>query len=103
AFVFAIEAVDLNPLYIQSNLLLVDIQVKRGYYSAALKTLLRLKKQYPANLEISTRLIEAYVSSFRFNDAINTINEFAQVEDAVNTPAYASMLGRRSEEHTSEL
>lgn len=94
AFVYAIEASDMNPLYIDSNLLLVDIQNKRGFFSAALATLLRLKKEYPTSIEISVRLVETYIASYRFNDAITTINEFAQIEDAVNTPTYASMLGR---------
>tara|TARA_R110000868_G_scaffold320917_4_gene581986 strand:+ start:5292 stop:8534 length:3243 start_codon:yes stop_codon:yes gene_type:complete len=94
AFVYAIEASDLNPLYIESNLLLVEIQIKRGYYSAALNTLLRLKKSFPTNKQINTRLIETYIASFRFNDAITAINEYAQVEGAVNTPEYASMLGK---------
>ena len=94
AFVYAIEAADMNPLYIQSNLLLVEIQIKRGYYSAALTTLQRLKKEYPTQQQINARLVEAYISAFRFNDAITTINEYAQVEEAVNTPIYASMLGR---------
>ncbi len=94
AFVYAIEASDLNPLYIDSNLLLVEIQIKRGYYSAALSTLLRLKKTYPTNKEINTRLIDTYITSFRFSDAISAINEFAQVEGSINTPEYASMLGK---------
>src|SRR5690606_31423438 len=85
---------DMNPLYIPSNLLLSEIQTKRGYYSAALSTLQRLKKRYPTDLEINSRLVETYISSFRFNDAITAINEFAQSEVAVNSPAYASMLGR---------
>lgn len=94
AFVYAIEASDMNPLFIDSNLLLVEIQNKRGFYSAALATLLRLKKKFPTSIEINSRLVETYISSFRFNDAITTINEFAQIKDAVNTPSYASMLGR---------
>ncbi len=94
AFVFAIEASDMNPLDIAPNLLLVDIQVKRGYYSAALNTLQRLKKRYPIDVAINSRLVETYLATFKLNDAISTINEFAQSEAAVNTPAYASMLGR---------
>lgn len=94
AFVYAIEASDMNPLYIESNLLLVEIQIKRGYFSAALSTLLRLKKKFPTNQEINTTLVDTYITSFRFNDAITAINEFAQVEGSVSTPAYASMLGK---------
>ncbi|PIP91222.1 MAG: hypothetical protein COW01_06095 [Bdellovibrionales bacterium CG12_big_fil_rev_8_21_14_0_65_38_15] len=94
AFVYAIEASDLNPLYIESNLLLVDIQIKRGFFSAALSTLQRLKKEYPSDKNVNNKLIETYILAYRFNDAITSINEFAQVDGAVNTPEYASMLGR---------
>ncbi len=94
AFVYAIEASDMNPLYIESNLLLVEIQNKRGFFSAALSTLQRLKKEYPSDKNVNNQLIETYIQAFRFNDAITAINEFAQVDDAVNTPEYASMLGR---------
>lgn len=94
AFVYAIEASDMNPLYIESNLLLVEIQIKRGFFSAALSTLQRLKKEYPSDKSVNNQLIETYIQAYRFNDAITAINEFAQVDGAVNTPEYASMLGK---------
>ena len=94
AFVYAIEASDLNPFFIQSNLLLVDIQINRGFFSEALRTLQRLKKEYPSDKDINTKLIETYIEAYRFNDAITAINEFAQIDGAVNSPEYASMLGR---------
>ncbi len=69
AFISAIKASDMDRSYIPAQLLLGRIQVKRGYYKDAIKTFLRMKKEYPINKKINVQLVEAYIKAFKLNEA----------------------------------
>ncbi|PIK14369.1 tetratricopeptide repeat protein [Halobacteriovorax sp. JY17] len=69
AFINAIKASDLDSSYIPSQLLLGNIQVKRGYYEDAIGTFNRMKKEYPLNKKINVYLVEAYIKAFKLNKA----------------------------------
>lgn len=66
AFTHAINAVDTLESYIPSQLLLADIQLKRGYFEDALRTLLELKKNYPLNANVSFKYLEGLIKARKF-------------------------------------
>lgn len=74
AFRYAIEAVDLNETYIPSQLLLADIQTKRGYYSAALDTTRFLAKEFPSNPDVAFALITALIQVEKMDEANQQIS-----------------------------
>lgn len=88
----AIEAADLLPNYIPSQLLLVDIQSKRGYFELALVNLERLKQIYPVNDTINFYLIRTYIRAYRIEDAEREIAILSQTNFS-STPEYATVLG----------
>ena len=98
AFRYAIEAVDMSDKYIPSLLLLADIQMDRGYFNSAIKTLLKLKQSYANNVVIVTKLIEAYIETYRLNDALLEINSISSEEEVVESPEYAFVLGKYFEQ-----
>jgi tetratricopeptide (TPR) repeat protein len=93
AFSTAIEAADMDENYIPAQLLLADIQIKRGYFASAIKTLLELKKDWPIHNRINFILINAYISSFKLSEAKRQISILSQSK-FVNSAEYASLLGR---------
>ncbi len=78
AFINAIKASDLDSSYIPAQLLLGNIQVKRGYYEDAIKTFNRMKKEYPLNKKINVYLVEAYIKAYKLNKAEIELRTIAQ-------------------------
>lgn len=78
AFTYAIKASDMDESYIPSHLLLGEIQVRRGYYEDAIKTFLRMKKEYPLNKRINVALVEAYIKAYKLSDAELELRTIAQ-------------------------
>ena len=78
AFINAIKASDLDSSYIPSQLLLGNIQVRRGYYEDAISTFNRMKKEYPLNKRINIYLVEAYIKAFKLNKAEIELRTIAQ-------------------------
>ncbi|CBW24980.1 tetratricopeptide repeat family protein [Halobacteriovorax marinus SJ] len=78
AFINAIKASDLDSSYIPAQLLLGNIQVKRGYYEDAIKTFNRMKKEYPLNKKINIYLVEAYIKAFKLSKAEVELRTLAQ-------------------------
>lgn len=78
AFINAIKASDMDRSYIPAQLLLGKIQVKRGYYKDAIKTFNRMKKEYPLNKRINIQLVDAYIKSFKLNEAELELRTIAQ-------------------------
>ncbi len=93
AFSLAIEAADLGGNYIPAQLLLAEIQVKRGYYESAIGTLLELKKDYPIHTKINYALVNAYIDSFKLTDARRLVSILSQSKFA-ETAEYASLMAR---------
>lgn len=93
AFQYAIEASDLNPTYIPSQLLLSKIQVERGFYNDALETLLKLKRDVPENISVNEALIMGYINSYKLDAAKKEITSIAET-DLGKTSQYYSILAR---------
>jgi tetratricopeptide (TPR) repeat protein len=93
AFKFSIGAADLLPSYIPAQLLLADIQTKRGFFESAIKTLIKLKKENPVNPNVNFRLIMSYVLALKLEDAHNLIQMISQTK-LRDSAGYASTLGK---------
>jgi tetratricopeptide (TPR) repeat protein len=93
AFILAIEAVDLAPLNIRSQLWLAELQSLRGYYVSALETLENLRKNYLDNSKVNSILVKTYIESYRLDKAKEVIAQLSTTKFE-STPDYASMLGR---------
>ena len=94
AFTHAINAVDMNRSYIPSHILLSDIQIERGYFKSAIETLKKLQESHPKELSISLKLIDAYIESYRYNDAFVGFNALAQNTIASESGEYAALLAK---------
>lgn len=93
AFTYAIEAVDTLESYIPSQLLLADIQIRRGYFEDALKTLYNLKKNYPLNANVSFKLLNGLIHARKFVAAQEQIVLIGQTT-LKDKPEYSSYLGQ---------
>ena len=93
AFEYAIEASDLNPTFIPSQLLLSKIQVERGFYNDALETLKKLKRDVPENITVNEALVMAYINSYKLDAAKQEITLLSETEMG-KTPQYYSILAK---------
>lgn len=89
----AAKATDVMEGHIPSELFLAKVQLKLGLASPALKTLRDLNKKYPDNRSINLALIDAYIETYKFNDAKNLIAAIAQT-DIRESYEFASANGR---------
>jgi tetratricopeptide (TPR) repeat protein len=76
----AAKATDIMEGHIPSELFLAKVQLKLGLASPALKTLEGLIKKYPDDRSINLALIDAYIDTYKFNDAKNRIAIIAGTE-----------------------
>lgn len=93
AVAITIEAVELLPERIDSRLFLIELQIKRGYFSLAFKNLKLLTKKYPLNLKINKVFVNAYIEASKIHDAKKILNYLSRTK-FVNTPDYAFLLGK---------
>ena len=95
AFLHAIHAVDINEKYIPARILLADIQTQRGFFGSAEKTLKLLKKDYPKISLSYFKLIDVYIESHRFYDALQEINRVSVLkENITKSDRYAFTLAK---------
>ena len=76
----AAKATDAFPGHIPSELFLAKIQLKLGLAKQGLKTLEDLIKKYPDDKSINLALIDAYIETYKFNDAKNRIGIISATE-----------------------
>lgn len=69
----AAKATDAFPGHIPSELFLAKVQLRLGLAEQGLKTLEALAGKYPDDKQINLALIEAYIATYKFNDARNRI------------------------------
>ena len=69
----AAKATDALPGHIPSELYLAKTQLKLGLAKQALQTIEDLLKKYPDDKSINLALIDAYIETYKFNDAKNRI------------------------------
>lgn len=69
----AAKATDAFPNHIPSELFLAKVQLRIGLAQQALKTLEALADRYPDDKNINLALVEAYIDTYKFNDARNRL------------------------------
>lgn len=89
----ALEATDVAPKYFPAKILFSQLQIKQGYFKEAIQTLQTLAQEFPNEREITLALINAYVESFKFKDALRYLDGLAATEMRTS-PAYYSAMGR---------
>ena len=94
AFSYVLEAVEYNKNYIPAQLLLVDIQKRRGHYDDAIRSLNELKKTYRKNKYIHVKLVETYLQVKKFKDAYQNIIEMNRMPELRKTSEFASLQGK---------
>ena len=94
AFAYAFEAVEYNENHIPAQLLLIDIQIKRGYYDDAIKNLKELNRIHKKSKEIYVRLVDAYLKVKKFKNAYQKIVEMNRIQKFGQTAEFASLQGK---------
>ena len=92
AITFAINASDLNPLNIESNLSLVGYQLEKGYYEIAIKRLQNLLQKDALNSKVIYVLIKAFIESYQLSKAHEEIGKISNTKLSLEAE-YASLLG----------
>lgn len=88
----AAKATDAMEGHIPSELYLAKVQLKLGLAKQALKTLEELAKKYPEDKSINLALIDAYIDTYKFNDAKTRIGIISG--EMKGTYEFASANGR---------
>ena len=89
----AAKATDVMPGHIPSELFLAKVQLRLGLAKQALKTLEELVKKYPEDKYINLALVDAYIETYKFNDAKNRIGVMSGT-DLKHSYEFASANGR---------
>lgn len=89
----AAKATDVMTGHIPSELFLAKVQLRLGLAKQALKTLEELVKKYPEDKNINLALIDAYIDTYKFNDAKNRIGVISGT-DLKGSYEFASANGR---------
>lgn len=89
----AAKSVDASPGYIPAELFLAKVQLKLGLAKQGLKTLEDLSKKYPDDRSTNLALIDAYIETYKFNDARNRIGVMSGT-DLKGSFEFASANGR---------
>ena len=90
---YAARASDAFPGYIPAELFLAKVQLRLGLAKQALKTLEDLIKKYPEDRNINLAMIDAYIETYKFNDAKTRIGVLSG-SDFKNSYEFASANGR---------
>lgn len=93
ALVSIARAVDASPGYVPAALFLSKVQLKLGHTRQGLKTLEDLAQRNPSNKAVNVALIEAYIDTYKFNDARSRLAIISGSE-LRQTWEYASLNGR---------
>lgn len=86
----AAKATDAFPGHIASELFLSKVQLRLGLAQQGLKTLEDLVAKYPEDKTINLALVEAYIDTYKFNDAKNRLQILSSTEYR-DTWEYASI------------
>jgi tetratricopeptide (TPR) repeat protein len=93
AMSYAARATDAHAGHIPSELFLAKVQLKLGLAKQGLKTLESLLQKYPEDKSINLALIDAYIETYKFNDAKTRIGVLSG-SDFKNSFEFASINGR---------
>lgn len=93
AMSYAAKATDAYPGHIPSELFLAKVQLKLGQANQSIKTLSDLVAKYPEDKDINLALVEAYIETYKFNEAKNRI-QIISSSDYRDSAEFASMNAR---------
>ncbi len=80
ALSYVAKATDAFEGHIPSELFLAKVQLKLGQAELAIKTIEALLKKHPENKDVNFAMIEAYIDTYKFNDAKNRIAIVSSME-----------------------
>lgn len=89
----AAKATDAYPGHIPSELFLAKVQLKLGQANQSIKTLTDLVARYPDDKDINLALVEAYIDTYKFNEAKNRI-QIISSSDYRDSAEFASVNAR---------
>lgn len=93
AMSYAAKATDAYPGHIPSELFLAKVQLKLGQANQSIKTLNDLVVKYPDDKDINLALVEAYIDTYKFNEAKNRIQIISSA-DYRDSAEFASINAR---------
>ncbi len=93
AFELALRAVSLDETSIDAKLYLSELQVKRGYFDFAIKTLTKLRALHPVNPRVNYALINANIKSFKKDEAKRLLSALSTSEVFRETYEFHMLLG----------
>lgn len=91
AFQFIIEAVDADPDYVPAVIFQAELNTYRGFFESAIYSLQRIIGVHQQNFQLKKKLVEVYISAFKFEEAERMLAEMAQTKFAT-TSEYASLM-----------
>ncbi|MEH0860024.1 hypothetical protein [Halobacteriovorax sp. DPLXC-1] len=92
AFELALRAVSLDETSIDAKLYLAELQVKRGYFDFAIKTLTKLRALHPVNPRINYALIMANLKSYKKDEAKRLLSALSTSEEFRETFEFQMLL-----------
>lgn len=92
AFELALRAVSLDETSIDAKLYLAELQVKRGYFDFAIKTLSKLRALHPLNPRINYALIMANIRSYKKEEAKRLLSTLSTSEQFRETFEFQMLL-----------
>lgn len=87
----ASKASDLYPGHIPSELFLAKVQMRLGLAQQSINTLEALRTKYSDSRDVNLALIEAYIDTYKFNQAKNRIATISNSEEIKGTAEFASV------------
>lgn len=96
AFQLAIEAIDADPEFIPAVLFHAELNMERGYFEAAINSLQKVLAENQQNFQVKSKLVQAFIKSFKFEEAERLLGEMALTKFAA-TPEYATLMGEFGE------
>lgn len=94
SYIFALNSTEVAPEYIPAQLALANVQIVRGHYLSALETLEMMVKKYPLDKKVNYSLVNAYLQTYKFEEARNHLQILAGNKDFKETSNYATLMAR---------
>lgn len=92
AVLYAVDAVDIAPDFLEAVIHLAEIQIIQGNFKRALKRLQDIHAKYPQNAKVNFSLLKAYIDAFQFSKARNLLSSIGN-SDLRNNYMFSSLQG----------
>ncbi|MBD66962.1 MAG: hypothetical protein CME62_17295 [Halobacteriovoraceae bacterium] len=97
AFSVAMEALDLDQKNVDTNIILSQIQIKKGYYDDARNQLEELYKNNRSILRLRYELIDIYIETFKYRKALELLESVDDKKDWRYASAKAKLYSFKNE------